>query len=253
MDENVAGSTGLHLLAALDLVFDRFARPGTATVSWTATGRTASGQPWALTRSNRYASSEDITFEASGEVSQQLATITTNRFEAVELTGVELTATVDPTFARFTVDTVSARMGGRWVEVGPDTPIDATAGQTLDLRVDLTAYRAPSRTVRFQIEVPGDRAGSSGELTVSGGHVAYPGPSPVCVFQPGLCADPDVRAGSFSELVTGLQETPRNDDLLVALDLGPVEGGPSEPATIDRSKRLDQVVGGERFIPVTVS
>ncbi|MQA83786.1 MAG: hypothetical protein GEV03_03890 [Streptosporangiales bacterium] len=117
--------------------------PGTSTVSWTVTGRTASGQQWTLDRTNRYASSDDITFAASGEVTQQLATITTNRFEAVEITDVDLTASVDPDFAQFTVDTVYARADGDWVEVGPDTPIEATAGQALGLRVDLTAYRRP--------------------------------------------------------------------------------------------------------------
>ncbi|MQA83787.1 MAG: hypothetical protein GEV03_03895 [Streptosporangiales bacterium] len=101
--------------------------------------------------------------------------------------------------------------------------------------------------------MPENRAGGTGQLTVAGGLVDYPGPDPFCVLQPSFCAREDPGGESVPDLVERLQDEPRNDDLLVTLDLDPVDGGPSQPVTIDSSKRLDQVVTGEQLIPVTVS
>ncbi|MDQ2683868.1 MAG: hypothetical protein M3Y37_10115, partial [Chloroflexota bacterium] len=90
-DEDLPFLAAFHLVSNLDRVLDRFGE-GTAEVTWTATGETASGQSWTVTRANRFASQFDISFESIFELLSMLSAIQQNEFEEVHFTGVTIDA-----------------------------------------------------------------------------------------------------------------------------------------------------------------
>jgi hypothetical protein len=222
MDSYLADVTLNHLLANLDRVFDQVG-PGQSTVSWTIQGTAAKGATWKLSRTDRYASTFDAAYESVVEVFDQISAIVDNPYSTVKVTDVSLTANVVPGYAAYAVDGVQVKKSGAWVDVTDNLVV--TAGKPLDLRVRLTAYRAPARFVPVTLNVP---AGSydGGNLSVTGGLDAS-GLSP---------AKP-----TFAALLAALRDSPRNDDLTVALDLT----GSGKDTVLRQVLRQDHVVSGE--------
>jgi hypothetical protein len=222
MDSYLADVTLNHLLANVDRVFDQVG-PGQSTVSWTIRGTAGTGTTWKLSRTDRYASTFDAAFESVTEVFDQISAIVDNPYSTVKVTDVSLTADVVPGYAAYNVDAVQVKKNGSWVDVTDSLPV--TAGKPLDLRLRLTAYRAPARFVPVTLNVP---AGSfeGGNLSVVGG-----------LNQSSLSpAKP-----TFAAVLAALRDSPRNDDLTVALDLT----GSGKDTVLRQVLRQDHVVSGE--------
>lgn len=164
--------------------------------------------------------------DATNELSNQLSTIVANPFTAVKLTGVTVTATVTAGYGSYTVDGVEARQNGTWVYLTDGVTV--TPGKPLDLRIHLTAYRAPERVVSVRLAVPAGTV-TGGSLTVTGG----PDPS-----------GPPA-ATSFAGLLTQLQNAPVNNQLLVSLLIN----GDSGDHTVQQTVPLDQVASGQLSYP----
>jgi hypothetical protein len=83
----------LHVLSNIDSVYDAIDK-GSSELSWTISGTRGDGSPWALTRSNMYASPGDIAWASADELASQLDLITFQPFEEAKITGVQLNAAV---------------------------------------------------------------------------------------------------------------------------------------------------------------
>ena len=238
----------MHLLANLDQVLDRIGA-GRSTVAWTATG-TAGGAPWALTRTNRFAArggstDPDIAIASILELSAHLDRLQSNRFTPVTITSVRIDAQADDRYLHYTIDRVEVKnTAGRWVVLRPDQPITARAGARLEGRARLVAYGglAASRTVGFTLVVPRNQAGSEGTLGISGGLDCGDGNA-----QSTVACDPGPPPTSFAQLVTSLQNAPKNNQVRAALVFG-------ERATVvaRAAPAVGDVVTGGLQVPVRV-
>jgi len=233
-DEIVPALGFNHLLGSIDSTFDAIGE-GSSRVAWTVTGRTESGEPWSLSRSNRYSSNFDISFESSFEVPSQLSRLLNNRFTEIDFTSVDLDATVTEERSGYRIGKVLHRTaggaftGGRRIRVRP--------GSKLTLRVQLSRVDGGSpRFVNLKVAMP--RGLRFGSLAIHGGGSAG---SFECFFELGPCSSRSGKVDSFDELIDSLEDAPKGSDLLATLT-----------TNSNKHRRvsvgLDAVVEGFRFL-----
>ena len=264
---------GLSLGAVLtntDRLYDRVAG-GRSAVTYTVAGTRAGGAAWTLNRSNVFADTVDLSFASAVGVADAVFALQTNRFEEVEVTGIDVETDLDAVYRDYTVERVLARVGSApFAPVTPDVPLLLEAGKRLDVQVQLNPFkgRGVVKTVALSLDVPVDAAGASGSLEVAGGAFGggFGGTEPENVTP--VTAAPT----SFDDLLAQLADAPRNDDLRATLsifaaeDLPPEEpppgdpapspepgpGPPAPPVTVHDSERVGDVVQGGLFVPVIV-
>ncbi|MDP8927961.1 MAG: hypothetical protein M3O70_05100 [Actinomycetota bacterium] len=233
-----------HTLGNLEVVFDQVSE-GNSELSFSVTGTRASGQPWSLSRDNRFTSRSDISFDSVSELLTFLAVLSSNPFEDVRFTKVQVGATVEQVVRQYTIGKVLVARDGDYVEA---TELEVQPGDTIDLRVLLTPFQSSAQVpVDLRLEVPADAAPGDGVLEVTGGSGGREVPLE-CLFDFATC--PDVEGvGSFDELLEALQGRPRNDELVARLRLS-TDGRPGGETVVEVRRRLDRVVEGARAIPV---
>ena len=215
-----------HAASNIDVTIDRVGG-GSSRVRWTVTGRDADGDPWTLSRANRYADPSDISFSSAVELADQLAAILGNRFENVRFDSVDIEARVQQAVKRYDIERLKiSRNGGPFRE---RNRITVRPGDQLDLKVGLRQYRGPLDNHVLSLTVP-DTAAGFGFLSVAGGGEIFN----ECVSDPAACP-----GNGFRGLLQGLEDAPRNDDLIA--DLQFFEGGEGSARTSDR---LDRVIFG---------
>jgi len=223
----------LHLVVNADRVLDQLG-DGSATVRWTVQGTRADGSPWQYTRLNSFASEWDITFESIFESYAQLSQILHNRFEKVDITDIHYRATYDPDYRALMMSKLETRQGGDWVTINRKTrSIKVKPDSELRLRATLNPSdrSEESQTVRLSVPVP-DKARNGG-LFVGAGGQEFGG---------------RVRASSFEDLLEGLANAPRNDELTATLF---TESRKGNSQTSD-SQVLSDVVSGGEFVRVKI-
>ena len=114
---------------------------GRMALGWTVTG-TAGGEPFSLTRNNRFADSSDISFASTDEMFGYLATIVQNPFTEVKLNTIDITAAVQSQFRQYLIKGLEHFDGTTWVPVTSTDTITLTPGETLRVRVLLENYRS---------------------------------------------------------------------------------------------------------------
>ena len=204
-------ATALAELGNQDRVFDRLG-PGSSLVHFTVDGTTAAGEPFTLVRTNRFASTDDISVESVFEASDDVAAILQNRFTDLTIDAVRITTELSPVDRAFFVGKVERKVGDTFIPLTRSSVVGARAGTTLTLRVTLTSRRDAlgTKVVLVHVKVPTAGAGSFGSLNVgqpAGGGGQFGGVSPALVSP--------ARAGvsSFDGLLDKLSNAPRNDQL----------------------------------------
>ncbi len=232
MSEWVPSVAPLHLLSNADVVFDQRGG-GSSVVSWSITGKRANGNSFHLDYANRYASQSDLAFESSFQLADQLAILEGNPFEAIRFSSVDINATLDDTFTEYDIESVKiSKNGGAFRD---RSNISVSPGDNLRARVGLRKFRGNLVTVELQVAVPNNaEPGSFGSLLISGG---------------GDLFGEDPSANSFSQLLTALRNTPRNDDLIAEIVLGSFDGPSSSTST---AHGMDAVVHGFDEIGLSV-
>ena len=231
-----------HNLGSIDVTFDAIAE-GSASASWTITGTRADGSPWELSRSNLYASEDDIGYEAQSEIESHLFSLFYNGVEDVEFTDIDTEFTVEEKVRKFSIVKVLASKNGR-----PFRDLEAIIvrrGATIALRVILRPFdRSGDQAVDMSVTVPRwVRVG--GSIEVEGG----PSSSDFefeCAFFGEDCSD-EGDTKTFDELLLDLEAARKNNLLIATLRAGK-EGG---VRWRDRAL-LDQVVQGNDLIRVNL-
>lgn len=112
-------------------------------------------------RVNTYSDWSDIALWSLSEISEAIATVTTNEYASVHLTGL----TVD---AEFAPNVRTARIEA--VELASD---EASPGDTLLVRVVLQPYRSKAIVEEIEIDVPVDASPGYARLSVQGGSEVF--------------------------------------------------------------------------------
>jgi hypothetical protein len=247
MSQFVPDIAAFHMLGNIDTVFDEIGA-GTSQLEWSARGHRANGAPFVYTRSNRYASRFDISVESIFELFNHLAIIEGNPYTAITFDRVDVDASVDDTYRAYSIAGMTISRNG-----GPFRDRDLyriNPGDDLVIRVALQAFRGDLRNVDVPFEVPANASSGGGFLQVLGGSGFDEG-ALSCLFDHDACAQgAGGGSDSFAELISALENAPKNNDLRAVLFLFSEEGGESITQT---TRRVNQVVTGsdevEVFIP----
>lgn len=222
-----------HLVANFDRVADRLGG-GTIELGWVITGTRASGEPFTVDVANRYAHPGDVSFLCCDDLLSALTVLDGNRFERVEITGVELTGSISSRYTQYTLDEVQVRQpDGSYVPAPAGAPIPVEAGSELGVRVVLVPHQDPAgvRSVDLTLDVPADAAGALGTVDVTGG-----------------AGVPTGTPRSFDQLVDQLNGQATNDAVTAALNLDTQPAAPVDSAR----EVVDQVVVGDGSFGVEV-
>jgi hypothetical protein len=249
-----------HLVANLDRVADRYG-PGSATLKWTVSGRRASGAPFQVSYSDRYADLQDYSFGAAIDVFDPISELIDNPFEDTRITGVDFQGSVSDRYEQYTVGTVWLRgANGKLTALSNTRPVTATAGTRLNLRVALVPYRGigATRTVDVSVVVPAGAAGASGQLVVAGG-----------LDMGMMSGDPGTDSGgddsgtgsfpgdtepkNFDQLVSAIRATPPNASVNALLSVDVEDGDSMSTRTTRARVGTDQVVAGTKLLPVQIA
>jgi hypothetical protein len=228
--------SALHLLANADRVVDKIGS-GSAKLTWQADGTRADGSAWHYSRTNRFASTRDITYASIWESYQQLSQILSNKFERVDITNVHFNAVYDRYHA-LEIAKFEIRLGGEWHTILRHRPaLNVRAGTDVPVRVTLEDSRSTSsQTIRLMVRVPKSAQHTEAVLDVSGGDSRY-------------SRGDGVKASTFEELLANLSTAPRNNELTATLFTE--SGRRGEIADVDRQV-VDDVVSGSKHIHLNV-
>ena len=220
-----------HLLVDIQAVEERYGG-GTATLDWTIRGtRLDTGSAWTLRWRDRVSDPADVAYASALRLYTQLDSLASHPGTDARIVSV----TIDATISRIaTVDRIRrievSRNGGPWQQVAPLT---VSPGDELRVRVSLRPRDGRTTSHIVTLTVPPGMAGK-GVLHVLGGGSA-----------PGNGCDPvdETCPDTFGQLLHGLRNAPRGDELLVALD---VTDAGNTSLRVSTTLRLGHVVEGER-------
>lgn len=231
-----------HILSNIDFTRDEIDE-GTATASWTITGKTASGEPWALTRSNMFADEFDVNYMSLTELEQELYSLYFNEFEDIEFTGVDYSTTIEEELRRYTFSEVLVSTDG--VNYVKKRRVHIERGGDVFVRVVLEPYEGTENvTLDFTVDVPFSMR-NGGYIQVSGGQSNYYGDY-YCFEDGSSCASGQEEVDSFLDLVDSLESAAKNNELVVSLY------GNRGNLKSEQVETLDQVVSGFKNINVFV-
>lgn len=227
--------SAIHLLSNADRVLDTIGS-GTATVKWTFDGTRADGSPWTLSRSDRFASHRDITFESVFESYQQMSKILHNKFERVQITHVHYRATYSPKYRALQIEKFEIKPADRWVTITSPSPARTVyAGTELPVRVTLVPSfgNGDSKVVKLSLTIPKSARGDEGVVYAEGGG-----------------GGEGSRPTSFNELLASLENAPRNDS--VSANLRTFGGEGSRGSRDSTSEVAGDVVSGGEYVSILV-
>lgn len=231
--------TFLHLFTNIDTTIDRIG-PGSAELAYTIRGTREGGRTWALTRSTRFVSEFDISFESLFELELTLDLINSFEAEDIGITSVAVPKLdVEKAIELYQLKRVLVWNGRAYVS--PNV-VRRRPGGLIRLRVELTARHQPGvQTVDISLRVPAT-ARRSGFIQVFGGGDLF-GPEIPCFFDEFEECGEEPTQQTFDGLLASLRNQPRGDALVARLRLGP-----SSAIRAQASKRQDAVVRGSRSI-----
>jgi len=238
------------VLADFDTVFDEVG-DGSATGTWTLKGTRAGGKPFTVTRTDRYASSDDIAVEPAYDVAYAVDQIVNNEFEKVHVTSLTVDSSVTTTFRQSRITGVSVSVNGGTFHAS--SSLRVRVGDALRVRVSLRGYQSSkTHKVTVALKVPKKSAGTVGQLEVTGGLESKDSEdedSSACLLIGDGCGDA-TPASSLPGLIKGVVAAPHNDDVLVGLAL---ESEDSDTVrTASTTRRYSSVVTGDRTVAVSV-
>ena len=221
-----------HLLQNVDVTIDRIGA-GSSAIEYAIRGTRDGGATWELTRSTRYASEFDISFDSVLEVAFTAEILQAFDGEDIEVTSIDVPKLdVKEAFERYDVRRLLVWNGSRYTE---EDFVEGKPGERIRLRVVLRpVHRAGAETVDLSLRVP-DNARRSGFIEVLGGGSI--GAEVPCFIVDEECVDDTEQ--TFGQLLRAFENQPPGDALVARLRLG--DAGRLRAQT---SVRQDAVVSG---------
>jgi hypothetical protein len=228
--------TFVHLFQNIDVTIDRIG-PGSSSIEYTIRGTRDRGATWELTRSTRYASPFDISFESVFEVSITAEALQAFDDEEIEVTSIDVPKLdVTEAFERYDISRLLVWNGSRYVR---KDFVRAGPGERIRLRAVLRpVHTSGTKNVDLSLRVP-ERAKRNGFVEVLGGGSGVF--EDVCFLFPEECAGETQQ--SFDQLLKAFEDSPPGDALVARLWLRRSERPRAEVVV-----RQDAVVAGRRTI-----
>ena len=225
-----------HLFQNVDVTIDRIGG-GSSAIDYTIRGTRDGGAAWELTRSTRYASPDDISFDSVVEVAFAAETLQAFDGEEIEVTSIDVPKLeVKKAFERYNLKRLLVWNGSRYVVRDFAA---ARPGRTIRLRAVLQpTHRSGTKTVDIALRVPAN-ARRSGYIEVLGGGTI--GPEIPCFIVEEECVDEGDR--TFDQLLNAFKNQPPGDAVVARLRLG--DAGTLRAQS---SVREDAVVAGRLAI-----
>ncbi len=244
-------SSEIALFSALgnvDSVFDEIG-DGTAVSYWTIKGR-AGGEPFTVSRSNRWASRYDVAVAPALEMASALDTLQASDPAGVTIDDVAMSATLSTAFQQYHVSGVKVSVNGG--KFRTRSSLKVKPGARLRIRVDLSRFRSNAVAARttLAVRVPKSMRGKSGELAVIGGQTLAEanGNDLECLLDPDSCGEAD----SIDDAIDEITSAPQNNAVVATLgiDLG---GDDEELVPVaGASTRQSLTVTGAEVLPIRV-
>jgi hypothetical protein len=227
--------SAFHLLINEDVVFDRIG-DGSVILNWQAEGVGPDGLPFTIERPNMFFSPYDASFESIFEMYAFLWMISQNEFGDVQFSSVDMDATITQEHLASEITRVESASSLQ-PNLAERRRLRVLPGDTIELQVFLRPEGAVEEdVVQLFVQVPQRRR--SGDLTVAGGGENQ------CLFCFFFGEGDDNGADSFAELLSDLEDTPQNNDLVADLRVG--------RKRVSSSFRADAVILGRERINIVV-
>ncbi|SDT36232.1 SpoIVB peptidase S55 [Friedmanniella luteola] len=208
-------------LANYDNVVDEIG-DGRASSRWVITGTRAGGTSFTVSRTNAWASRDDIAAEPAFDLAAALDALVDQDDEAVTIRSVALESNVTGDFRQYRVGKTEVAVGKGAYKVR--AAVTVKAGDTIKVRTTLKAFRSSTvRRVVSIVKVPAKTQGKSGLLLVAGGQATLlpgedEGEGEGCFLDPTACDEG--LADDLDAVIKGIVSAPHNDDLQISLLLG---------------------------------
>jgi len=225
-----------HLLQNIDVTIDRIGA-GSSQITYTIRGTRDGGATWELTRSTRYASRFDISFDSVLEVASTAEILEAFNGEDVKVTSIDVPKLdVKKAFEQYDVTRLLVWNGSRYVS---RDFVRRRPGQTIKLRAVLRpVHTTGTKNVDLSLRVP-ENARRSGYIQVLGGGSISP--EIPCFILEDECVDDTEQ--SFDAVLRALRNQPPGNSVVAQLRLGD-----NETLRAQASKEQDAVVNGGRAI-----
>jgi hypothetical protein len=164
---------GFHLFAVNDKALDRIGA-GSATATWTVTGKHRNGKPFSYTDSDVYADDWDISAAPVWDVLEQLYLLQDNASEKVTLTGLTAETSFGDDAEQWSIGRVYWKVDGDWKRITGKVVPKIKAGTSRSVRVELYSRTDDRKFVVVPVKVAQKaKAKRSGWVTITGGNSAY--------------------------------------------------------------------------------
>jgi hypothetical protein len=225
-----------HLLQNIDVTIDRIGA-GSSQIAYTIRGTRDGGATWELTRSTRYASRFDISFDSVLEVASTAEILEAFNGEDVKVTSIDVPKLdVKKAFEQYDVTRLLVWNGSQYVN---RDFVRRRPGQTIKLRAVLRpVHTTGTKNVDLSLRVP-ENARRSGYIQVLGGGSISP-EIPCFIFED-ECVDDTEQ--SFDAVLRAFRNQPPGNSVVAQLRLGE-----NETLRAQASKEQDAVVNGGRAI-----
>jgi hypothetical protein len=224
-----------HLFQNVDVTIDRIG-PGSSSIEYTIRGTRDRGRTWRLTRSTRYASPFDISFDSILELAITAEVLQGFEDEDIEVTSIDVPKLdVTKVFERYDLRRLLVWNGRKYAQ---KEFVKAGAGERVRLRAVLKpVHRTGTKNVALSLRVP-ENARRNGFIEVAGGGAGvFEDP---CFLFPGECAGDTQQ--TFDKLLGTFQKQPPGDALVARLFL---RGSGQRARAVTRQ---DSVVAGAALI-----
>lgn len=191
-----------HVLSNEDRIFDGVSQ-GSGSVSYVVQGRRGDGRPFAVTRSDVFASERDLTWETVWDLYLALWQLESNRTEDLTITSVQTDSDLSHDLVVSSIEKVSMKRGGTWVPMGRRLVLQA--GETAMFKVKLVTTGGGTSSVKVAMPIRKKDAGRRGSFEIHGGN-----------------SDWNWFGGrnvGVDKLLDQIEDAPQNDDVIADLRL----------------------------------
>ena len=240
----------VHMVDSVDSAFDQVGS-GSLEATWTITGTRESGAPWELTRSDMYASYDDIARESFNDLAGNLFALFYNGHEDIAFTEIEASATVRETLRSYQIVQIRVSVNGGEFKEGRRVrvkPRDRLTVRTVLQPAESLGQPGDVEVIEIDLElrVP-RRASGEGYIRVGGG--SRGGGFRSCFYEGEYCAQRiSSKYESFDALLQALATKRGNNSLMARLYIGRRR---SQVVSRDRAT-TDRVVTGDGYMQVVL-
>lgn len=228
-----------HLLANQDRVFDAIGA-GSSRLGWTITGTREGGRTFEVSRTDKFVSEWDISFEGTWDLYDALYRITQNDVEDVTITDVTQTGALKESSASWKVAEVRMHRQGAFRPVPARRPILVRPGVTRYFRVTLNSRELGTRKVFIPLTMPRDAGRKSGMIEILGGNSYFDESSFDDFFFGDFSTGP---SKSLDQIIESVESAPRNDRVLAKVTFF----GKGRPTSLSQRPASTVVNGGKTF------